>query len=66
MLLPEVVLLVRVGEEATPVDKIDRAATENRLQDWRENLADAKDDEARKAAEQQIAALEAMLKAAGS
>ena len=53
-----------LAEEAVPVDKIDRSDAEKRLQNAREDLADAKDDEARVAAEQLIGALEAMIKAA--
>ncbi len=53
-----------LAEEAVPVDKIDRPDAEKRLQNAREDLADAKDDEGRATAERLIAALEAMIKAA--
>ena len=54
-----------LAERALPVAEIDREATEQQLRDAREDLADAKDDTARKAAEKQVAVAEAMIQAAG-
>lgn len=54
-----------LAEQAVPVAKIDRAATEQQLKDAREDLSDAKDEREREAAERRIAVTEAMLKAAG-
>ena len=51
-----------LADQATPVAELDRAATEQRLKDEREDLADAKTDEERTAAEKQIAVCEAILK----
>ena len=53
-----------LAEQAVPVDEIDTAAVEDTLRDAREDLADAKDDASRNAAEQRIAVGEAMMKAA--
>ena len=55
-----------LAETAMPVDEIDRAQVEQQLKDAREDLADAKTDEERKAAERRVAAGEAALQAAGS
>jgi F-type H+-transporting ATPase subunit epsilon len=55
-----------LAETAMPVDEIDRAQVEQQLKDAREDLADAKSDEERKAAERQVAVGEAALQAAGS
>ncbi len=54
-----------LAEEAVAVGDIDRAATEQRLSDARDDLLDAKTDLEKAAAERQIAVSEAMLKAAG-
>lgn len=53
-----------LAEEAVPVADIDRARIDATLKDAREDLADAEDETARKAAAQQIAVAEAMLQAA--
>ena len=55
-----------LAESAMPVDEIDRAQVEQQLKDAREDVADAKTDEERKAAERQVAVGEAALQAAGS
>ncbi len=54
-----------LAEHAVAVADIDRAAAEAKLKDLREDLEDAKDDAGRKAAQRQVAAYEAMIKAAG-
>ncbi len=54
-----------LAEQAMPVSEIDRGAAEQQLRDAREDLADAKDDTGRTAAEKQIAIAEAMIQAAG-
>jgi F-type H+-transporting ATPase subunit epsilon len=54
-----------LAEEALPVGEIDRAATEQRLRDARDDLLDAKDAVQKAAAERQIKVAEEMLKAAG-
>jgi F-type H+-transporting ATPase subunit epsilon len=54
-----------LAEEALPVGEINRAATEQRLSDARDDLLDAKDAAAKAAAERQIKVAEEMLKAAG-
>lgn len=54
-----------LAEEALPVGEIDRAATEQRLSDARDDLLDAKDAVEKAAAERQIKVAEEMLKAAG-
>ena len=53
-----------LADEAIQVKDIDRAATEARLKDLREDLTDAKDDEARAAVARRIRVAEAMLAAA--
>lgn len=53
-----------LAEEAIPVADLDRAAIEQKIQDAREDLEDAKDDEARRVAEAKITGLENMLAAA--
>ena len=52
-----------LADSAMPVEDINREQTEMKLKDAREDLADAKDDAARKAAEHAIAVYEAMLAA---
>ncbi len=52
-----------LAEQALPVAEIDRAAVEQQLQDAREDLAEAKDESARKATEKAVAVAEAMLRA---
>lgn len=54
-----------LAEEALPVGEIDRAATEQRLSDAKDDLLDAKDDTEKVTAERQIKVAEEMLKAAG-
>jgi F-type H+-transporting ATPase subunit epsilon len=54
-----------LADQAMPVADIDRAEVERRLKDAREDVADAKTDEERKAAERQVAVGEAMLEMAG-
>ncbi|MEQ9606647.1 MAG: F0F1 ATP synthase subunit epsilon [Kiloniellaceae bacterium] len=54
-----------LAEEALPVGEINRAATEQRLADARDDLLDAKDAAAKTVAERQIKVAEEMLKAAG-
>ncbi len=54
-----------LAEEALPVGDIDRAATEQRLSDAKDDLLDAKDAIQKAAAERQIKVAEEMLKAAG-
>jgi F-type H+-transporting ATPase subunit epsilon len=53
-----------LAEEALAVGDIDRAATEQRLSDARDDLLDAKEDSEKVAAERQIKIAEEMLKAA--
>ncbi|WP_299396228.1 F0F1 ATP synthase subunit epsilon [Pelagibius sp.] len=53
-----------LAEEAVAVGEIDRAATEQRLSDARDDLLDAKDDAEKASAERRIAVAEAMLQAA--
>jgi F-type H+-transporting ATPase subunit epsilon len=52
-----------LAEQALPVSDIDPAAAKQSLQDAREDLADAKTDSERKAAERQIAVSTAMIQA---
>ena len=52
-----------LAEQALPVSDIDPAAAKQSLQDAREDLADAKTDSERKAAERQIAVNTAMIQA---
>ncbi len=54
-----------LAEQALPISEIDRAAAEQQLRDAREDLADAKDEAGRTAAEKQIAIAEAMIQASG-
>ncbi len=54
-----------LAQEALAVGEIDRAGTEQRLSDARDDLLDAKDEVEKVAAEQQIKVAEEMLKAAG-
>jgi F-type H+-transporting ATPase subunit epsilon len=54
-----------LAEEALPVGEIDRAATEQRLSDAKDDLVDAKDDAEKASAERQIKVAEEMLRAAG-
>lgn len=56
--------LVVLAEEAVPVAKIDRAKTEARLKNAREDAEDAKDDHARTRALARVEVLSAMLDAA--
>ncbi len=51
-----------LADQAMPVAELDRAAAEQRLKDEREDLADAKTDEERSAAEKQIAVCEEILR----
>ncbi|MGH6948794.1 MAG: F0F1 ATP synthase subunit epsilon [Kiloniellales bacterium] len=54
-----------LAEEAIPVAQLERAKIEQGLKDAREELADAKDEAARRAAEKAVAIAEAKLQAAG-
>jgi F-type H+-transporting ATPase subunit epsilon len=54
-----------LAEIAQPVGEIDKAAVQQQLQDAKEDLSDAKDDDARDAARKQIGLSEAMLTAIG-
>ncbi|WP_340116015.1 F0F1 ATP synthase subunit epsilon [Pelagibius sp. 7325] len=54
-----------LAEEALPVGEINRAATEQRLADAKDDLLDAKDAAGKAVAERQIKVAEEMLKAAG-
>ncbi len=54
-----------LAEQAVPIAEIDRSAAEQQLKDAGEDLADAKDDAERLAAEKQVAVAEAMIQAAG-
>ncbi|MGF1629200.1 MAG: F0F1 ATP synthase subunit epsilon [Kiloniellaceae bacterium] len=54
-----------LAEEALPVGEIDRAATEQRLNDAKDDLLDAKDSIQKTVAERRIKVAEEMLKAAG-
>ena len=55
-----------LADQAVAVSEIDRGAAEQQLKDAREDLADAKTEEERKAAEKAIAVCEAMLTAGES
>ena len=55
--------LTILAEEAIPVEDLDRADLEKRIQDRREDLADATTDEARQAAQERIDALTTMIEA---
>lgn len=55
-----------LADQAMPVAELDRAAAEVRLKDEREDLADAKTDEERTAAEKQIAVCEEILRITSS
>ncbi len=50
-----------LADQAMPVAEIDRAAAERQLQDAREDLADAKDESERMAAEKAVTVAETML-----
>ncbi|MEX0923612.1 MAG: F0F1 ATP synthase subunit epsilon [Rhodovibrionaceae bacterium] len=50
-----------LAEMALPVEDLDRADAESKLKDARDDLDDAKDEIAKRAAERQIAIYEAML-----
>lgn len=52
-----------LAEEAVPLAEIERGKVEAQLKDLREDLADAKDDSARKIVQAKIAVAEAKLKA---
>jgi F-type H+-transporting ATPase subunit epsilon len=57
--------LVVLAEEAVPVSELDRATLEQRIQNAREDLEDAADDEARRLAEGKIRHFEDLLGAVG-
>jgi F-type H+-transporting ATPase subunit epsilon len=57
--------LTVLAEEAVPVRDLDRAAIQQRLQNAREDLEDATDDEARRKAGAMIAHLEDLARAVG-
>ena len=50
-----------LADEAVAVDTLERAAIEARIRGAREDVADAKDEDARRAAESRLAITEAML-----
>jgi F-type H+-transporting ATPase subunit epsilon len=54
-----------LAEEALPIGDIDRAATEQRLNDARDDLLDAKSDSEKAICEQRVKVAEEMLRAAG-
>ncbi len=54
-----------LAEQAVPIAEIDRSAAEQQLKDAQENVADAKDDAERLAAEKRVIVAEAMIQAAG-
>tara|TARA_R110002167_G_scaffold36044_2_gene114728 strand:- start:156 stop:557 length:402 start_codon:yes stop_codon:yes gene_type:complete len=56
--------LTVLAEDAMPVADLDRAALEQRIKDAREDLEDAKDDEARRQIEARLTLLDDMLGAA--
>ncbi len=51
-----------LADQAVPVEQLDRAAAEQKLQDAREDLADATTDDERAGAEKQIAVCEEILR----
>lgn len=53
-----------LADSALPVADIDRAETEQKLKDAREDVADAKEEAERRSAARQVAVFEAMLAAA--
>ena len=53
-----------LADQALPLGEIDRASAEQQLRDAREDLADAKDEDERRAANKTIAVMEAMLQVA--
>ena len=55
-----------LADRAVAVDELDPAATEQTLKDAREDLADAKTDDARREADKQIAICEEILRITGS
>ncbi|MCH8036315.1 MAG: F0F1 ATP synthase subunit epsilon [Proteobacteria bacterium] len=55
-----------LADRAVAVDELDPAATEQTLKDAREDLADAKTDDARREADKQIAVCEEILRITGS
>ena len=55
-----------LADRAVAVDELDRAAAEQTLKDAREDLADAKTDDARREADKQIAICEEILRITGS
>ena len=57
--------LVVLAEEAVPVSELDRTELEQRLQETREDLEDAADDEARRRAEGKLQHLADLLRAVG-
>lgn len=54
-----------LAEQAVPIAEIDRSAAEQQLKDAQEDVADAKDDAERLAAEKRVTVAEAMIQAAG-
>ena len=55
--------LVILAEEAIPVSELDRANLEQRVQNTREDIEDAADDEARRKSEAMLTHLEDLLRA---
>ncbi len=55
-----------LADSAVAVDELDRAAAEQTVKDAREDLADAKTDDERAAAEKQIAVCEEILRITGA
>ena len=57
--------LVVLADEALPVSQLDRAGLDQRIQDTREDIEDAKDDEARLKAEARLQHLQDLVAAIG-
>ncbi len=55
-----------LADQALPVERLDRAAAEQKLEDAREDRADASTDDARREAEKQIAVCEEILRITGA
>ena len=55
-----------LADQALPVERLDRAAAEQKLEDAREDRADASTDDERREAEKQIAVCEEILRITGA